>query len=37
MKAIATWQDYLEIDPDNANIKKALSTAKAQEKNLRDN
>lgn len=37
MKAIATWQDYLEIDPDNATIKKALSTAKAQEKNLRDN
>lgn len=35
-KAIATWQDYLEIDPDNADIKRALSTAKAQQKNLRD-
>lgn len=35
--AIATWQDYLEIDPDNADIKRALSTAKAQQRNLRNN
>lgn len=35
-RAIATWEDYLEIDPDNADIKRALSTAKAQQHNLRN-
>jgi tetratricopeptide (TPR) repeat protein len=34
-ESIALWQDYLAIDPDNTDIKKALSTAKTQQKNLR--
>jgi len=33
-EAISLWQDYLAIDPDNTDIKKALNTAKAQQKNL---
>ncbi len=32
--AIAYWQDYLSIDPDNTDIKNALNTAKTQQKNL---
>ncbi len=32
--AIAYWQDYLTIDPDNTDIKNALNTAKTQQKNL---
>ena len=34
-RAIALWQDYLSLDPDNADIQRALSTAKTQQKNLR--
>ena len=34
-EAISLWQDYLAIDPDNTDIKKALNTAKTQQKNLR--
>jgi tetratricopeptide (TPR) repeat protein len=34
-ESIALWQDYLAIDPDNTDIKKALNTAKTQQKNLR--
>jgi tetratricopeptide (TPR) repeat protein len=33
-EAISLWQDCLAIDPNNADIKKALNTAKAQQKNL---
>jgi tetratricopeptide (TPR) repeat protein len=33
-EAIALWQGYLAIDPNNADIKKALNTAKLQQKNL---
>jgi len=32
--AISFWQDYLTIDPNNADIRKALHTAKTQQKNL---
>lgn len=32
--AISLWQDYLSIDPDNADIKKALNTARTQQRNL---
>lgn len=32
--AISLWQGYLAIDPNNADIKKALNTAKLQQKNL---
>lgn len=34
-QAIALWQDCLAIDPNNADVKKALNTAKAQQRNLR--
>ncbi|MFO7568719.1 MAG: hypothetical protein R6W75_02895 [Smithellaceae bacterium] len=33
-EAVALWQDYLVIDPDNADIRKALNTARTQQKNL---
>ena len=33
-KAIVLWQDYLTIDPFSADIKKALTTAKLQQKNI---
>lgn len=33
-EAISLWQDYLALDPHNADIKKALNTAKTQQKNL---
>ena len=33
-QAILLWQDYLTIDPYSADIKKALTTAKLQQKNL---
>jgi tetratricopeptide (TPR) repeat protein len=33
-EAISLWQGYLAIDPNNADIKKALNTAKLQQKNL---
>jgi hypothetical protein len=33
-EAISLWQSYLAIDPHNADIKKALNTAKVQQKNL---
>jgi tetratricopeptide (TPR) repeat protein len=33
-EAIAQWQGYLAIDPNNADIKKAVNTAKLQQKNL---
>jgi tetratricopeptide (TPR) repeat protein len=33
-EAIAQWQGYLAIDPNNADIKKAMNTAKLQQKNL---
>lgn len=33
-EAISLWQDYLAIDPNNADIKKAVNTAKLQQKNL---
>jgi tetratricopeptide (TPR) repeat protein len=35
-KAIAVWQSLLVIDPDNADIKGALKTAKLQQKNLKE-
>jgi len=33
-EAISLWQGYLTIDPRNSDIRKALNTAKAQQKNL---
>lgn len=33
-EAIAVWEDLLTIDPDNAEIKGAVKTAKLQQKNL---
>ncbi|MBU1162204.1 MAG: hypothetical protein KKF96_06575 [Proteobacteria bacterium] len=36
-EAIAVWQDLLAIDPQNTDIKKALRTAKLQQKNLQEN
>jgi len=33
-QAILLWQDYLTFDPNSADIKKALTTAKIQQKNL---
>jgi len=33
-EAISLWQDNLVIDPDNTDIRKALNTAKMQQKNL---
>ena len=33
-EAIALWQGYLAIDPNNADIKKAVNTAKMQQKNI---
>lgn len=33
-EAISLWQGYLVIDPTNDDIKKALNTAKIQQKNL---
>jgi tetratricopeptide (TPR) repeat protein len=33
-EAISVWQDYLEIDPNNPDVKKALNTARMQQKNL---
>jgi len=35
-EAIALWQDLLVIDPQNTDIKKALRTAKLQQKNLQE-
>ena len=34
--AIAHWQELSAIDPENADIKKLLSTAKLQKKNLQE-
>jgi tetratricopeptide (TPR) repeat protein len=34
-EAIALWQGYLVIDPNNADVKNALNTAKLQQKNLK--
>jgi tetratricopeptide (TPR) repeat protein len=34
--AIALWQDLFAIDPQNADIKKLLRTAKLQQKNLQE-
>ena len=36
-EAIELWQDLLVIDPQNTDIKKALKTAKFQQKNLQEN
>lgn len=36
-EAIELWQDLLVIDPQNTDIKKALRTAKLQQKNLQEN
>jgi tetratricopeptide (TPR) repeat protein len=33
-EAISLWQGYLAIDPNNTDIKRALNTAKIQQKNL---
>ena len=33
-EAISLWQGYLAIDPNNEDIRKALNTARAQQKNL---
>ena len=33
-EAIALWQGYLAIDPNDADIKKAVNAAKMQQKNL---
>ena len=33
-EAISTWEDYLEIDPGNQDVRRALNTAKTQQKNL---
>jgi tetratricopeptide (TPR) repeat protein len=33
-EAILFWQDYLALDPQNPDIRKALNTAKTQQKNL---
>jgi tetratricopeptide (TPR) repeat protein len=35
-KAIAAWENLLIIDPDNAEIKGAVKTAKLQQKNLKE-
>jgi tetratricopeptide (TPR) repeat protein len=35
-KAIALWQSLLKFDPDNADIKRAVKTAKLQQKNLQE-
>ena len=35
-EAIALWQDLLIIDPQNTDIKKALRTARLQQKNLQE-
>jgi hypothetical protein len=37
IEAISLWQGYLTIYPNNADIKKALNTAKLQQKNLLQN
>jgi len=34
-RAITLWQDLLVIDPNNADIKRALKTAQVQQKNLK--
>jgi tetratricopeptide (TPR) repeat protein len=36
-EAIELWQDLLVIDPQNTDIKKALKTARLQQKNLQEN
>jgi tetratricopeptide (TPR) repeat protein len=36
-QAIVLWQDLLVIDPQNADIREALKTAKLQQKNLQPN
>jgi tetratricopeptide (TPR) repeat protein len=36
-EAIELWEDLLVIDPQNTDIKKALKTAKLQQKNLQEN
>ncbi len=33
-EAITLWRDYLSIDPNNADIKRALNTAIVQQKNI---
>ena len=33
-EAIALWQGYLVVDPNNADIRKAMNTAMLQQKNL---
>lgn len=33
-EAISLWEDYLAIDPNNADIRKALNTARTQQKHL---
>jgi len=33
-EAISLWQNYLALDPHNADIRKALNTARTQQKNL---
>jgi outer membrane protein assembly factor BamD (BamD/ComL family) len=33
-EAIKLWQGYLAVDPNNPDIKRAVNTAKAQQKNL---
>jgi hypothetical protein len=33
-EAISLWQGYLTIDPHNPDIRKALNTARTQQKNL---
>ena len=35
-RAIALWQDLFEMDPQNAEIKELLRTARLQQKNLQD-
>ena len=32
--ALVSWQDVLEIDPNNKEIKEAIEKAKLQQKNL---
>ncbi|MDJ0720586.1 MAG: hypothetical protein QNJ04_03105 [Desulfobacterales bacterium] len=35
-RSIALWEDYLVLDPDNADISEALRTARLQQKNLQE-
>ena len=34
-EAIALWQGYLAIDPNNTDVRKAVNTAKMQQKNIK--